>query len=179
MQVRKIETSYSEHFEQLVQKLIRDAGENNGGGRVLDGVDWDSVQSKLSSDVSGAETSWIGPITTKALHARLLCGIRFFDKNDRLIGNVPACAVKGTSRRTIAGRKRLRPKRTREARVRTIPCQLLQLHTVPMPHQSRTSLEIENDSDRPKALQDAVKKFIDRYLPSPTAFDRQETVNNL
>jgi hypothetical protein len=60
----------------------------------LEGIDWDSVQAKWSSDVSGAETSWLGPITTKALHARLLCGIRFFDKNDRLIGNVPACAVK-------------------------------------------------------------------------------------
>jgi hypothetical protein len=81
-------------FRGVCAETHQGRGENNGGGRVLDGIDWESVQSRLSSDVSGAETAWIGPITTKALHARLLCGIRFFDKNDRLIGNVPACAVK-------------------------------------------------------------------------------------
>ena len=125
-------------FRGVCAETHQGRGENNGGGRVLDGIDWDSVQSKVSSDVSGAETSWIGPTTTKPLHARLLCGIRFFNKNDRLVGNVPACAVKQvckdskhtgqegrTSRRTIAGRKRLHSKRTREAPLRTTPCQLL------------------------------------------------------
>lgn len=75
-------------------KTRQERGHHNGGEPVFDEIPWVSVQSKLLSDSSDAETTWIGPITTKALHARLLCGIRFFDKNDRLIGNVPACAVK-------------------------------------------------------------------------------------
>jgi hypothetical protein len=90
----KNETIISGAFRGTCAETRQGCGQNNGGGRALDAIDWDSVQGKLSSDVSGAETSWLGPLTTKALHARLLCGIRFFDKNDRLIGNVPACAVK-------------------------------------------------------------------------------------
>ena len=91
---RKNDIIISGAFRGTCAETHHGCGQNNGGGRTLDGIDWDSVQAKLSSDVSGVETSWLGPITTKALHARLLCGIRFFDKNDRLIGNVPACAVK-------------------------------------------------------------------------------------
>ena len=75
-------------------KSRQERDHHSGGERILDEISWDFVQSNLLSDSFAAETTWIGPLTTKALHARLLCGIRFFDKNDRLTGNVPACAVK-------------------------------------------------------------------------------------